>query len=187
MPICVMRIGIMQKRAIGGAEGIRTPDLLTASQTRSQLRHGPTHHRAEGLMIPPTFNPPLRSPLPMQTREIDRSELKGGGYLATPDGTGPHPGVIVIHEAYGLTDNIKGIARRFADAGYLALAVDLFTGRNRAVCITRYMAGLLLGAVNPYGVNDLKTALTFLAKNRDVDAQRMGAIGFCMGGGCAVR
>jgi carboxymethylenebutenolidase len=45
---------------------------------------------------------------------------------------------------------------------------------------------LLLGAVNPYGVNDLKTALTFLAKNRDVDAQRMGAIGFCMGGGFAV-
>ncbi|GAC1513758.1 MAG: dienelactone hydrolase family protein [Candidatus Dormibacteraceae bacterium] len=122
----------------------------------------------------------------MQTLEIDRTELKGGGYLATPDGAGPHPGLIVIHEAFGLNDNIKDITRRFADAGYVALAVDLFTDRNRAVCMTRYMAGLLLGSVNAYGINDLKTALTFLAKKRDVDAQRMGAVGFCMGGGFAV-
>src|ERR1700737_1987261 len=122
----------------------------------------------------------------MEIREIDRTELKGGGYLVTPDGPGPHPGVVVIHEAYGLNDNIKDITRRFADAGYVALAVDLFTDRNRAVCMARYMAGMLLGSVNRYGVNDLKTALTYLAKNRDVDAQRMGAIGFCMGGSFAI-
>jgi carboxymethylenebutenolidase len=122
----------------------------------------------------------------METREIDRTELKGGGFLATPDGPGPHPGVVVIHEAYGLTDNIKDITRRFGNEGYVALAVDLFTDRNRAVCMTRYMGGLLLGSVNAYGIQDLKSALTFLAKNRDVDAQRMGAIGFCMGGGFAI-
>jgi carboxymethylenebutenolidase len=122
----------------------------------------------------------------VNTHEIDRSELKGGGYLATPDPPGPHPAVVVIHEAYGLNDNIKDITRRFADAGYVALAVDLFTDRNRAVCMTRYMAGLLLGSVNRYGINDLKAALTYLAKNRDVDTKRMGAIGFCMGGGFAI-
>jgi carboxymethylenebutenolidase len=122
----------------------------------------------------------------METREIDRTDLKGGGFLATPDGPGPHPGVVVIHEAYGLTDNIKDITRRFGNEGYVALAVDLFTDRNRAVCMTRYMGGLLLGSVNAYGIQDLKSALTFLAKNRDVDAQRMGAIGFCMGGGFAI-
>ena len=122
----------------------------------------------------------------MATREIDRSELKGGGYLATPDRTGPHPGVVVIHEAFGLSDNIKDVTRRFADAGYAALAVDLFTDRNRAVCMTRYMAGMLLGSVDRHGINDLKAALTYLAKNRDVDARRMGAIGFCMGGGFAI-
>ena len=122
----------------------------------------------------------------MEVREIDRTELKGGGYLATPDGTGPHPGVVVIHEAFGLTDHIKEITRRFADAGYVALAVDLFTDRNRAVCMARYMTGLLLGSVNTSGIIDLKAALTLLAKNRDVDPKRMGAIGFCMGGGFAV-
>jgi carboxymethylenebutenolidase len=122
----------------------------------------------------------------MQTGDIDHSELRGGGYLATPNGLGPHPAVVVIHEAYGLNDNIKGITHRLADAGYVALAVDLFSDRNRAVCMARYMGGLLIGSVNRYGIDDLKAALTYLAKDRAVDAQRIGAIGFCMGGGFAI-
>ena len=122
----------------------------------------------------------------MQTREIERNEIKGGGFLALPDGAGPHPGVVVIHEAYGLNDHIKGIAQRFAGAGYVALGVDLFADRIRAVCMARYMAGLLTGSVNRSGIDDLKSALTFMARLDEVDAQRMGAIGFCMGGGFAV-
>ena len=122
----------------------------------------------------------------MRTREIPATDLKGGGYLALPDGEGPHPGVIVIHEAYGLNDNIRSITGRLAGAGYATLAVDLFTGRNRAICMARYMAGMLGGSVNRYGIDDLKSALTYLAKLEDVDAQRMGAIGFCMGGTFAV-
>ena len=51
-------------------------------------------------------------------------------YLAQPGGAGLFPGVVVIHEAYGLNDNIRDIARRFADEGYAALAVDLFAGRG---------------------------------------------------------
>ena len=122
----------------------------------------------------------------MQTREIERNEIKGGGFLALPDGAGPHPGVVVIHEAYGLNDHIKGIAQRFAGAGYVALGVDLFADRIRAVCMARYMAGLLTGSVNRSGIDDQKSALTFMARLDEVDAQRMGAIGFCMGGGFAV-
>ena len=122
----------------------------------------------------------------MESRDVDRAELKGGGYLATPGGRGPHPGVVVIHEAYGLNENIKDITRRFAEAGYVALAVDLFTDRNRAVCMARYMGAMLLGSVNRYGIDDLKAGLTYLAKDRTVDAGRLGAIGFCMGGGFAI-
>src|SRR5260370_39312835 len=124
--------------------------------------------------------------LPVQTRDIARTELKGGGYFAEADGAGPHPGVIVIHEAYRLNDIIKDGARRFAKAGYVALAVDLFSDRNRAACMARYMGGMLLGSVTRYGVGDLKAALTYLAKDRTVDAKRLGAIGFCMGGGFAI-
>jgi carboxymethylenebutenolidase len=122
----------------------------------------------------------------MQTREIGTRELTGGGYLALPDGEGPHPGVVVIHEADGLNDQIKDVTRRLAAAGYVALGVDLFAGRNRAVCMARYMGGLLIGSVNRYGIDDLKSSLTYLAKLDEVDAQRMGAIGFCMGGGFAI-
>ena len=122
----------------------------------------------------------------MHTREISTTELKGGGFAALPDGRGPFPGVVVIHEAYGLNDNMRDIARRFAEAGYAALAADLLTGRNRAICMARYMTGLLLGSVNRYGVADLKDALTYLAKRPEVDAQRLGAIGFCMGGSFAI-
>lgn len=122
----------------------------------------------------------------MQTRDIARNELKGGGYLAAPDGPGPHPGVVVIHEAFGLNDNIKDVANRFAESGYVALAVDLFTDRNRALCMARYMGGMLLGSINIYGIDDLKSALTYLAKDRSVNAKRLGAIGFCMGGGFAI-
>jgi len=122
----------------------------------------------------------------MQTREITNTELKGGAYLALPEGKGPHPGVVVIHEAFGLNDHIRDVARRFAKEGYAGLAVDLFTGRNRAICMARYMTGMLLGSVNRAGIDDLKGALTFLAKHEAIDAQRLGAIGFCMGGGFAI-
>jgi len=122
----------------------------------------------------------------MQTREITTTELKGGAYLALPEGKGPHPGVVIIHEAFGLNDHMRDVARRFAAEGDAGLAVDLFTGRNRAICMARYMTGMLLGSVNRYGIDDLKSALTFLAKRAEIDAQRLGAIGFCMGGGFAI-
>lgn len=122
----------------------------------------------------------------MKTREIGQGDLKGGGYLALPEGNGPHPGVVVIHEAYGLNDNIKDIAGRFAEQGYAALAVDLFSGRNRAVCMARYMAGMLVGSVQRYGIADLKASLTHLAGLPEVDPKRIGSIGYCMGGSFAI-
>ena len=122
----------------------------------------------------------------MKTRAIDSAELKGGGYVAVPDGDGPHPAVVVIHEAYGLNGNIKDITHRVADNGYAALAVDLFSDRNRAICLARYMTGMLVGSVDRAGISDLRAALTHLAAMPEVDPQRVGAVGFCMGGGFAV-
>src|SRR5437588_1917394 len=98
----------------------------------------------------------------MQTRDIARSDLETGGYLALPGGSERHAGVVVIHEAFGLNEHIKDVTRRFANEGYVALAVDLFGGRNRAICMTRFMAGMLRGSVDRFGVADLKRALTYL-------------------------
>ena len=107
-------------------------------------------------------------------------------YLAQPEGEGPLPGVVIIHEIFGLNDNIKSIANRFADEGYVALAVDLFAGRNRAVCMARFMGGMMLKPLDHGGIQDLKIALSVLAKRPGVDGTRLGAIGFCMGGGFAI-
>jgi carboxymethylenebutenolidase len=107
-------------------------------------------------------------------------------YLATPEGPGLHPAVVVIHEIFGLNDNIRDIARRFAHEGYVALAVDLFAGRNRMVCMFRFMGGMFTNSLNHQGIKDLKAALTYLTQHPGVDAARMGAIGFCMGGGFAI-
>jgi carboxymethylenebutenolidase len=107
------------------------------------------------------------------------------GYFAVPDGEGPHPAVVVIHEAFGLNDNIRDISRRFAAEGYAALAVDLFTGRSRALCMARLMAGLVAGR-EPSAIPELVAALDYLVAQPEVDAERVGAIGFCMGGGFAI-
>ena len=122
----------------------------------------------------------------MNTRDVPRNILKGGGFLALPDSDRPGPGVVVIHEIYGLNDNIKDITQRLAREGYAALAVDLFSDRNKPICMARYMAGMLRGSVNRFGVEDLKLALSYLAALPEVDPDRIGAIGFCMGGGFAI-
>lgn len=111
-----------------------------------------------------------------------RTENQEGSFLALPDGEGPFPAVVVIHEASGLNDNIRGICRRFCDEGYLAMGVDLFDGRNRAVCMARMLVGAMAGNLDHYGVPALKAALDSLAQRPDVAADRIGAVGFCLGG-----
>ncbi len=111
-----------------------------------------------------------------------RTESLEDSYLALPDGAGPHPGVVVIHEASGLNDNIRDICRRFAEQGYAALGVDLFGRRNRVVCMARMFIGGMAGNLDYFGVPALRAALGRLADHHEVDAGRMGAIGFCLGG-----
>jgi carboxymethylenebutenolidase len=108
------------------------------------------------------------------------------GYFVRPEGEGPFPGVIVIHEAYGLNENIKEIANRFADEGYAALAVDLFADRSQVMCMFRIFKQQLTGELENGTINELKAALTFLSEQPGVDANRIGAIGFCLGGGLSI-
>ncbi len=107
------------------------------------------------------------------------------GYLVLPDGAGPHPGAVVIHEAYGLNQNIRQVTERLGAEGYAALAVDLFTNRNAAVCMARFMTASLLGR-EPVGVADLVASLDHLASLPQVDRERIGAVGFCLGGSYAI-
>ncbi|WP_156372653.1 dienelactone hydrolase family protein [Deinococcus sp. Leaf326] len=111
-------------------------------------------------------------------------------YVARPEGLGPgaatHPGVLVIHEIFGLNDDIRRVADRLAQAGYVALAVDLFAGQNRAVCMTRMFGGVFLNPLEHQGARDTRRALEVLGGLEGVDAARLGAVGFCLGGSLAV-
>jgi carboxymethylenebutenolidase len=106
------------------------------------------------------------------------------GYLAVPaGGAGPWPGVVVIHEAFGLNDDIRRKADELAARGYLALAPDLYGGRSWIRCIKGAFGQLRSGAGPAFEVLD--AARGFLAARPDCTG-KTGVIGFCMGGGFAL-
>ncbi|HJQ82573.1 MAG TPA: dienelactone hydrolase family protein [Candidatus Binatia bacterium] len=105
--------------------------------------------------------------------------------LALPDAPGRRPSVIVIHEIFGLNDDMRRIAGRFADLGWVALAPDLYdTEGPRALCVARAM--LALRRKDGPAFADLEAARAWLATRPEVDAERTGVVGFCMGGGFAL-
>jgi carboxymethylenebutenolidase len=105
--------------------------------------------------------------------------------LALPRTTAPRPAIIVIHEIFGLNDDIRRITGRFADLGYVALAPDLYdTGGQRALCIARVM--LSLRRRDGAAFADLDAAREWLGARHEVDRARMGVVGFCLGGGFAL-
>jgi carboxymethylenebutenolidase len=108
------------------------------------------------------------------------------GYVAKPEWLSRAPGVLVIHEAGGLNDNIRDVADRFARAGYVGLAVDLFSDGHRALCMLRVMVGALLRPLGSSGLHTLRASIDWLQHQPEVDAARIGVIGFCMGGGFAL-
>ena len=103
------------------------------------------------------------------------------GYLALPDGAGRKPAIVVIQEWWGLNDFIRGKADDFARQGYVALAVDLYRGKVATDPDTAHQ--LMRGLPEDRAVRDLKAAVDYLRSRNDVDATRIGSVGWCMGGG----
>lgn len=102
------------------------------------------------------------------------------GYLSVPESGGPWPGVVVVHDAFGLTADIRRIADRFAANGYLALAPALYRRGNRVGCVVRTFRALQDGRGD--AVDDLVAARDRLAAD-DRCTGRVASAGFCMGGG----
>jgi carboxymethylenebutenolidase len=101
--------------------------------------------------------------------------------LYTPAGKGPFPAIIVIHEWWGLNDWVKDQAAKLAGEGYVALAVDLYRGK---VATTPDMAHeIMRGVPEDRAKRDLHAAFEFLEAQPNVKKNRIGAIGWCMGGG----
>jgi carboxymethylenebutenolidase len=130
--------------------------------------------------------------IPTVNTQEDALSLRKGrdqlqAFWAAPDSGGPFPGVLVIHEISGLNDNIRTITRRLAGEGYVALAVDLFSGRNRAVCLARVFYGILIRPLANGTVAEVQSGLNRLRRHPKVDPERTGVIGFCMGGSYALQ
>jgi carboxymethylenebutenolidase len=102
------------------------------------------------------------------------------GYLALPP-SGSGPGVIVIQEWWGLTDHIADVTERLAAEGFVALAPDLFGGKTThdADEAGRLMTELPVDRA----AQDLSGAVDFLLGHEAVTSAKVGAVGFCMGGG----
>ena len=106
------------------------------------------------------------------------------GYLATPEGPGKKPAVLVIHEWWGLNDFAKGKADGFAKQGYIALAVDLYRGKVTDNPDTAHQ--LARGMPNDRALRDMKAAVAWLRARPDVDGAKVASVGWCMGGGLSL-
>jgi len=108
------------------------------------------------------------------------SELRG--YLARPSGEGPWPGVVSIHEAWGLDPNMRRLADRLATMGYLTLAPDLYSDGGKR-CVASTLKAMASGTGRAFA--DIAAAQNWLRSTPDCTG-KVGVIGFCMGGGFAL-
>lgn len=129
----------------------------------------------------------------MTLRDVQLTPRPGGspqlhGVLAVPDravhGDGPWPGVVVVHEAFGVDDVMRRQVERLAQAGYLALMPDLFTSGGARKCLTATFRALSAGHGRAF--EDVESAREQLAALAECTG-RIGVIGFCMGGAFALQ
>ncbi len=107
------------------------------------------------------------------------------GYLALPESKERHPAIVVIHEWWGLNDWVKEQARKLAEQGYVALAVDLYRGKSTSDPSEAHE--LMRGMPQDRAVRDMKAAFDYLASRPDVNKEKIGSIGWCMGGGLSLQ
>jgi carboxymethylenebutenolidase len=106
------------------------------------------------------------------------------GYQAQPNQDGSFPIVLVCHENRGLTDHIKDVTRRLAKAGYAALAVDLLSRQGGSGTLDSSQVPGALGNIDPEQfAQDFHSGLSYLQAQPIAQADRVGMVGFCFGGG----
>ena len=106
------------------------------------------------------------------------------GYLARPSQDGSFPVILVCHENRGLTAHIEDVTRRLAMAGYVALAVDLLSRQGGSAQVGESNVPGALGNIDPgQFVSDFRSGWAYLQEQPYAEAERVGMVGFCFGGG----
>jgi len=103
------------------------------------------------------------------------------GVLYTPAGKGPFPAIVVIHEWWGLNDWVKDQASKLSEQGYVTLAIDLYRGKVATTPDEAHQ--IMRGVPEDRAKRDLHAAVEFLKSQSNVKKDRIGSIGWCMGGG----
>jgi carboxymethylenebutenolidase len=180
------RMALMAGSAALAVPMLESLGLAAAPSEVEQAASGPAvlTAQASGVTVPPT-DPSLEAAMvtfPGASGQVI-------GYLAQPRGGGPHPAVLVIHENRGLLEHFKDIARRLAKAGYAALAIDLAShqgGTEKFADLAQVTA--ILGQTPPeQHVTTLNAGVRHLQGLSSVRRDRVGAMGFCFGGGMTWR
>jgi carboxymethylenebutenolidase len=105
-------------------------------------------------------------------------------YQAMPDKGGPFPTVLVIHEAWGVHEHIKDVCRRFAKAGYFAIASELWArqGNPAAAKDMAETMKMMVSVPTDQVMNDLDATVAYAKSTGKADTKRLGVTGFCWGG-----
>ncbi len=140
--------------------------------------------QASGVTVPPN-DPALQAS--MTSFSMERGQ--GIGYLAQPRSGGPVPGILIIHENRGLLEHFKDVARRYAKVGYAALAVDLASheGGTEKYADLAQVSTILAQTPPEQHVATMNAAVRHLQGLSGVRRDRVGASGFCFGGGMTWR
>jgi carboxymethylenebutenolidase len=120
-----------------------------------------------------------------QSVEFPSGKEKASGFLVVPDKPGQYPGLIVVHEWWGLNDWVKEQSEKLAEQGYVVLAVDLYRGKTSADPSEAHE--LMRGLPQDRAIRDMQAAYDYLAARKDVKPGRIASIGWCMGGGLALQ
>jgi carboxymethylenebutenolidase len=122
-----------------------------------------------------------------QNVEFKVNGQPGAGYLVRPDSEAPARGVVVIQEWWGVDAHVKDVTTRFAKQGYAALAPDLYHGRTIPVSEPDEAQKALMQLDFQRAIKEVVGAVSYLVSQPFVSPKKVGVIGFCMGGGLALR
>jgi carboxymethylenebutenolidase len=127
----------------------------------------------------------VKNPETLETRDItfasDGFHMKA--YLARPKAQGNYPGVLILHEAFGLVEHERDVARRFANAGFIALAPDVYSrvGALKNASDMTEVRAKMFGLPDAQLVRDFEAAAAFI-RSQPGSNSKVGCVGFCVGG-----
>jgi carboxymethylenebutenolidase len=127
----------------------------------------------------------VKNPETLDTRDVTFTSdgFAMRGYVARPKGQGTYPGVIILHEAFGLVEHERDVARRFANVGFIALAPDVYSriGAPRSASDMNEVRTKMFGLRDEQLIRDFEAAAAFVRAQPGCNG-KVGCVGFCVGG-----